>query len=536
MIDPTVRLFRAGRVIAMTGEEPEAFATVGEQVVATGRLSQLRERFPGAEVADFGSAVVVPGFNDAHIHPAMAAEELLQVDLSAGAVGSIEEILRKLGARVAETPAGGWVRGVRYDDAKMAEGRVLSRGDLDEVSSEHPIAVTHVAGHWGVVNSRALELGGVDEATPPPPGGEHGRDGAHRLNGILYEQAWFNFSEPALASGRPVVPPSGIEERLDGLDRMIRMFHAAGITSVGDACAGPRHVELYQEAERRGKLDVRVNLLVAYPHFDAMRRLGLQTGFGSHQLRFNGVKAFVDGAIGGRTAWLAEPYVGRDDCGMQTVSENDLRDLVRSVHESGTRIGVHANGDRAISLLLDQYEAAQAAHPRPDPRHRIEHCTVVTDEILTRMARLGAVAVPFGSYVHYHGSKLLDWYGPERLERMFAHRSLLDAGVAVAGSSDYSCGPFEPLLAIQSCVTRRGYDGAVLGPSQRITPLEALALYTTGSAHATGEERVKGRLAPGYLADFAVLGADPLTADPDRLSEIPVLATYLGGRKVWPTT
>jgi predicted amidohydrolase YtcJ len=219
---------------------------------------------------------------------------------------------------------------------------------------------------------------------------------------------------------------------------------------------------------------------------------------------------------------------------MQTFSESDLRDLVRSVHEAGLRIGVHANGDRAIDLLLDQLEAAQAADPRPDVHHRIEHCTVVTDEILARMARLGAIAVPFGSYIHYHGSKLLEWYGAERLERMFAHRSFLDAGVAVAGSSDYSCGPFEPLLAMQSCVTRRGYDGALLGPSQRITPHEALALYTTGSAHATGQQTLKGRLAPGYLADFVVLAADPLETNPEKLASIPVLATYVGSRQVWP--
>src|SRR5262249_19822209 len=160
-----------------------------------------------------------------------------------------------------------------------------------------------------------------------------------------------------------------------------------------------------------------------------------------------------------------------------------------------------------ISLLLDLIESADAELPRPDAHHRIEHCSVVTDEILTRMGKLGMIGVPFGSYVHYHGGKLLEWYGAERAERMFAHRSFLDRGVAVAGSSDFPGGPFEPLLAMQSCVTRRGYDGASIGPSQRITPLEALELYTTAGAYASGEQDRKGRLAPGYLADFVVLGA-----------------------------
>ena len=150
------------------------------------------------------------------------------------------------------------------------------------------------------------------------------------------------------------------------------------------------------------------------------------------------------------------------------------------------------------------------------------------------MKKLGMIGVPFGSYVHYHGGNLLKWYGAERAERMFAHRSFLDLGVAVAGSSDYPCGPFEPLLAMQSCVTRRGHDGASIGPSQRITPLEALQLYTTGGAYASGEQDSKGRLAPGYLADFVVLGADPTAVPHDEIAAIPVRATYVGGRQVWP--
>jgi predicted amidohydrolase YtcJ len=312
------------------------------------------------------------------------------------------------------------------------------------------------------------------------------------------------------------------------------MFHAAGLTSLGDALVGPRDITLYQEAERRGLLTARVNMLVSYDAFAGVQRLGLRTGFGSDRLRLGGVKGFVDGAIGGRTCLLERPFEGTQDHGMQTTSTADLAEMVRSVHDAGSRLAVHANGDRAIVLLLDQIEAAEAANPRPDAHHRIEHCSVVTPEILERMRRLGMIAAPFATYVHYHGGRLLEWYGPERAERMFAHRSFLDAGVRVAGSSDYPCGPFAPLLAMQSCVTRRGFDGATIAPSQRITAAEALALYTTGSAEASGEAAVKGRLAPGYLADFAVLGGDPLTTAPDEIAAIPVHATYVGGRRVWP--
>ena len=241
----------------------------------------------------------------------------------------------------------------------------------------------------------------------------------------------------------------------------------------------------------------------------------------------------MDGAIGGRTCLLEQPFEDSAYHGMQTTSTEQLTEIVRSVHTSGSRLAVHANGDRAISLLLDLIEAVNKEHPRPDAHHRIEHCTVITEEILRRMGRLGMIGVPFGSYVHYHGGNLLKWYGAERSERMFAHRSFLDLGVAVAGSSDYPCGPFEPLLAMQSCVTRRGWDGAEIGLSQRITPLEALELYTTAGAYASGEQDRKGRLAPGYLADFVVLGADPLATSHDEIAAIPVRATYVGGRRVW---
>ena len=505
---------------------------VGEQIVAVGSVDDLARRFPDAERVDL-DGVVVPGFYDAHIHPSIVAEDLLHVDVSAAVVRDLSELKATLRRAAEQTRPGEWVRASRYDDARMPDGRVLDRADLDEVSTDHPVLVVHVAGHWGVINSRGLERGGLGDESTPPPGGDLGRDANGHLNGVLYERALFRFAYPAVAGGPTIIPPTSLEQRLVGLERALEMFHAAGLTSVCDAMVGPDDLRLYQEAERRGLLTARVNLLVAYDHFDALRRLGLSSGFGSQRLRFNGVKAFVDGALGGRTCLLDRPFEGSTSCGMQTTSTDDLRELVMDVHTAGSRLAVHANGDRAIALLLDQIEAADAAYPRPDAHHRIEHCSIVTPDILRRMKRLGTIAVPFGSYVHYHGRRLLEWYGAERVERMFAVRSMLDGGVTVAGSSDYPCGPYEPLLALQSCVTREGWDGAVVGPSQRITAREALDLYTTGAAHASGESHIKGRLAPGYLADFVVLAANPLDVDPHQLSAVHVLATYVGGTRVY---
>jgi predicted amidohydrolase YtcJ len=528
-------IFRARRIVTMTDDAPEAFAATGESVVATGTVASLRDRFANAEVIDFGDGVIVPGFNDAHAHLAVAAEDMLHLDLSIDAVSSLAEIAAALRAQLAHTPPGGWLRGSRYDDAKMAEGRVLTRWDLDDVSRDHPILVLQVAGHWGVVNSKALELGGIDESSEDPPGGRFGRDGNGRLNGILFETAIFDYAYPqATRLPQTIAPASTPEDRLRGLGLAMRAFHAAGITSVTDAMIGPHDIDLLEEARRRGELTMRVNMLLHYEHYGLLEQRGISARSGDDRLRFGGIKTFVDGAIGGRTCLMEQPFEGTtDDFGMQTLSDAELRDVVRMVHLDGNRVCTHANGDRAIGKLLDQLEAANRERPLPNVHHRIEHCSIVNDEILRRMNALGAIAVPFGSYVHYHGGKLLDWYGPSRVERMFAHRSFLDHDVAVAGSSDYPCGPFQPLLALQSCVTRTGYDGAPLGLSQRITPHEALALYTTNAAYAADEQAVKGKLAPGYLADFVVLDDDPLTADPATLGSVGVRATYVGGAQVW---
>jgi len=527
-----VRIFRALRVRSMAaddpGQEPEAFATVGDRIVATGTPEALAERFPGAERVDLGGGVVVPGFHDAHMHPSMTAEDLLHVDLSAERVRSPDQLWASLAEQAARVPPGGWVRASRYDHVKTTGGVPIDRQDLDRVAVGHPALVVQVAGHWAVASSAALAAAGIDDDTVPPPGGSYGRDAAGHLNGVVYERAM----DPVLAA----MPATSLDDRLRGLAMALELFHAAGLTSVGDTLVDAGGLELFQEAERRGQLGMRVNMLLVHERFGHLRQLGLRTGIGSQRLRLAGVKAFVDGAIAGRTCLLEEPFEGSDDHGMQTTSTEELHALVLDVHRSGSRLGVHANGDRAIALLLDAFEAAERQAPRGDAHHRIEHCTVITPEIVRRMRRLGLVAVPFGSYVAYHGAKLVDWYGQQRLERMFAHRTLLDAGITVAGSSDYPCGPFEPLLAMRSCVTRQSEDGRVLGASQRISPREALALYTTGAAAAFGEDGVKGRLAPGYLADFAVLADDPLEVDPRTLDTVPVLETWVGARRVWPAT
>jgi predicted amidohydrolase YtcJ len=530
-------IWSASSIVTMTGERPQAFATLGERIVATGSVAQLRERYPEAEVVDFGDVTIAPGFNDAHAHLSSSADAKLHVDASPGEVSSLAEIIARLRERVAITPPGEWVVALRYDDAKMREGRVLTRADLDDVSTDHPIFVRQISAHWAVANTPALARGNyTDAAAEAPPGGELGRDGNGRLNGLLFETAIHRYMRPTAGWPQPVIPALPMDARLTGLKRAAEDFHAAGITSITDALVTPNDLTMLQEAQTRGTLSLRVNVLLSYQFYNRVRDHGIP-GFGGNRLRLNGIKTAIDGAVGGRTCLMDEPFEGTsDDFGIQTMSDADLADVVRMVHLDGNRVCVHANGDKAIKKVLGAMEAAHRERPSPELHHRIEHCTIVNDEILSRLKKLHAIAVPFGSYVNFHGGKLLDWFGPKRIERMFAHRSFIDHGVAVAGSSDFPAGPFEVLLALQSCVTRDGYDGAPLGHSQRISQEEALAMYTTRAAYATGEDHLKGKLAPGYLADFVVLENDPLTVRPEQLSTIGVAATYVGAEQVWART
>jgi predicted amidohydrolase YtcJ len=531
-------IWSAKSIVTMTGERPAAFASIGEFITATGTVKELRERHPGAEVVDFGDATIAPGFNDAHAHLSSSADAKLYVDVGPDEVSSLAETIERITERVKITPPGEWVVALRYDDAKMKEGRVLTRADLDAITTKHPIYVRQISAHWAVCNTMALERGDyTDESAECPPGGELGRDGNGRLNGLIFETAIHRYMRPTKSWPQPVIPTLPMDDRLNGLRLASEDFHAAGITSITDALVNPRDLNMLQEAQMRGQLSLRVNVLLSYQHYDLVHRLGLRTGFGGGRLRLNGIKTAIDGAVGGRTCLMDEPFEGTsDDHGIQIMSDDELNDIVRQVHLDGNRICVHANGDRAIKKVLTAMERAHGELPLPNLNHRIEHCTIVNDDILARMKKLHAIAIPFGSYVNFHGGKLLDWFGENRIARMFAHRSFIERGIGVAGSSDYPAGPFQVLLALQSCVTRDGYDGTPLGHNQKISQEEALEMYTTRAAYATSEDHVKGKLASGYVADFVVLEGDPLAVKPDQLAGIGVAATYVGGTQVWKRT
>lgn len=526
------RIVTGRRIISMTDAEPEAFACRGEWIIQTGSLAELTSALPDAEVRDFSGATIVPGFNDAHQHPTICAEQLLQVDLSADRIGSTDELLAALSERAEHTPAGEWVVGCGYDPARSSAGVQVTRGELDEACPQHPVLVVHVTLHTGALNSRGLELAGYRSTADAPSGGELDEDAAGGPTGVVHDQALYDLAFPAFTRKQTIIAQPGWQELAAAFDTFASRLHAAGITSVTDAAVGPPGWQLLSGMAEKSQLSLRVNALLTYEHMSKLD--SMDTTAAGNRLRVRGIKAFADGAVNGGACLLEQPAIGADGHGLQRMPTAELNDLVRDVHDAGWPACVHANGDRAIRLVLDAVEQAQQGNPRPDPRHRIEHGSVVNAELIARLRDLDVEVVPFSAYATAHGDKLRAFYEPERTERMFAHRSMLDAGVVVAGSSDYPCGPFEPLFALQSCVTRRDRNGEPFGASQRITAREALALYTTNAAYATGQEDIKGRLAPGQLADFAVLDGDPLAEDPENIAAIPVRETWVGAQRVWP--
>jgi predicted amidohydrolase YtcJ len=287
----------------------------------------------------------------------------------------------------------------------------------------------------------------------------------------------------------------------------------------------------YLDAYNQGDLRHRAFLMML--PYDHLRDAGAYTGLGDEWVRIGGVKFVADGSASERTMRMSTPFVGTNDYGILTMTQDEIYEAVDEAHAKGWRVGIHANGDVTIDMVLKAYERALARWPDADRRHRIEHCTLINPDLVARIKRLGVIPTPFWTYVYYHGEKWAN-YGDEKLQSMFAHKSFLDAGIAVPGASDYTPGPFEPLMAIQSMVTRTDYKGRTWGATQKISVEEALKVATINGAWASKEEQHKGSIEAGKLADFVMLEKDPHDVPPETIKDIRVVRTATGGRTVYP--
>ncbi len=519
-----------GNVITIDTRQPraEAIAIAGDRILAVGSNSEiLGLAGSGTKKLDLGGSTVVPGFIDAHTHVAYSGRRHLRfVDCDLRSIGAIPAASRE---RAAKTPAGEWVVGFKYDDTKTTEQRFLTTEDLDAAAPQHPVFIVHRGGHTAYVNSLALAKAGITEQTPDPAGGKFVRDAATgRLTGRLLERATDPFESSIPAFGTTTRDEDRAAVRL-----ITQMFAKAGVTSSTDAYGSPEDLRAYQDAREAGDLSSRIYCMIGYPHLERMLDAGVRTGLGDEWVRVGGMKATCDGSISERTARLSQPYAGRpDDFGLIVADAEELYAYAGKAHRAGWQLGIHANGDVGIGMVLDLYERLQRESPRRDPRYRIEHCTVIDDSLVRRMKALGVIPTPFSAYVYFHGEKMPE-YGEERLDRMFALRSFIDAGIRPTMASDYPPGPFEPMMALQSMVTRTAMNGQVWGPRQKIGVEEALRVCTLYGAYASFEEHEKGSLEPGKLADLVVLARNPLAEDPSSLVTIPVERTMVGGHWVY---
>lgn len=508
----------------------EALAVSGNRILAVGSKRDIQGLVKkGTRVIDGNGLTILPGFIDAHSHPLSSNEAVSErVDFR-----QIPKILEALKARAARTPPGKWVFGHMYDDTKLEGGRPLTRQDLDQVSAQHPILVLHRGGHTAVVNSKAFERASLTPASADPEGGKYYRDGG-QFTGLIAEKAL----DVLAAVGGRAMPNR--RETQEGARLATKRMAAAGLTSTTDADGGMTELLGYQDARAAGELSCRIAFMpstiiepgrsqTAYAY---LKEVGQRSGFGDDMLRIGAVKLYVDGSVSERTMRMSTPYAGRpNDYGILRTTPEQLKADVDDAVAHGFRIGVHANGDVAIGMVLDAYERVLANWKGPNPRLRIEHCTLINPQLLERIKKAGVVPTPFYTYVYFHDEK---WpqYGEEKLGSMFAHRSFLDYGIPVAPASDYIAGPYEPMLAVQSMVTRKGSGGKVWGAGQKVSVAEALKICTANGAYASFEEGVKGSLTPGKLADIVMLAKDPHTTDPDSIKDIEVVRTLLGGKVV----
>ena len=471
---------------------------------------------------DLGGKTVLPGFIDAHSHPAMAGVmHLRMVDCDLRSIAAIQAALRE---RAAKTAAGEWVLGFKYDDTKTSDGRQLNVSDLDAAVPDHPVQIEHRGGHTAYCNTLALQKAGIDDKTPDPPGGKIDHDAATgKLSGRVAESARGLLDR--------VIPANLTrDDHREGVKLISKMLAKTGITSAHEAQGTPADLLAYQDAHEAGELLYRAYCFINYRYIDAMITAGVRTGLGDEWVRVGAMKLVCDGSISERTARLSQPYEGRpNDYGILVMTEEELYSYGRKAHLAGWQIGTHANGDVGIDTTLRVYERLQRENPRHDPRYRLEHCTVINDDLVARIKALGAIPTPFSTYVYYHGEKM-KYYGAERLNHMFALRTFLDNGIRATQASDYPPGEFIPMMALQSEVTRTDSKGNVWGPKQRIMVEEAIRVGTLHGAYASYEENVKGSLEAGKVADLVVLGRDPMKEDPSTLVTIPVERTMAGGR------
>ena len=507
-------------------EEDGKFLAVGSDETI---LSHNADR-----VVDLEGKFVCAGFNDSHMHLLNLGQTLGQAPLYQH-TGSLEDMLACL--RRTDPGRGGWILGRGWNQDYFADvHRMPNRYDLDKVSTEYPICVNRACGHALAVNSKALEILGITADTPQVEGGSIVME-AGEPNGIFFDNAM----DLVLRA----IPDPDKEEIKDMLRAACAYLNSYGITSCqsDDYCVFQNLSwqlinDAYRELEAAGELTVRVYEQANLTTVDAIRdflNAGNRTGAGSNMFKIGPLKLLGDGALGARTAYLSKPYTDAPDTrGLSVFTARQFDELIGCAHESGMQVAVHCIGDACLDLVLSAMDKAMAAHPRRDHRHGIVHCQITRADQLKKMAQMGLHIYAQSIFLDYDIHIVRQRVGDETAATSYSWKTLLEQGCTVSNGSDCPVERPHVMAGIQCAVTRCDLSGnGPYLPQQAFTVGQALDSFTSWGAYASFEEHIKGKIQPGRLADFVVLGENPFEVPANQIKDIPIAATYLGGRKIF---
>lgn len=507
-------ILKNARVITMDKRAPFArlVAVRGDRITLAGDDGDLDSvTGPGTRIIDCEGRTVVPGFIDAHCHVFSFLRKLLSLDLSPESVGSIRDIMESVREKAANTPPGEWITGTGYNDFSLAEKRHPTRREIDEAAPDHPVVLSHRSLHACVLNTRALELAGITRETEEPPGGHIGREpDTGEPDGLLLEMLGYIREQ--------VMPRMSGAEMERGIELAGRHYLSQGITSLQDATVVNDYNRWLRFARFRekGLLKNRLYMMAGYEHMDEFRQAGLESGSGDSGLRLGNIK-IVPSETGKR---IHPP-------------QEELDRMVGEIHRAGFRAAIHAVRSETVEAAASSIEKALAALPSSDRRHRIEHCSECPPGMPERLRKAGIVVATQPPFIYFSGDRYLATVPPERQPWLYRIKTMAEAGLTVAGSSDSPVVDDRPLTGIHSAVNRRTESGQPLLPEEGIPAMQALAMYTVNAAFASFEEKDKGTITPGKLADLAVLDRNPSAVPAEEIKDIRVVMTVLGGEIVW---
>jgi predicted amidohydrolase YtcJ len=513
----------------------EAVAVIGPRIVAVGSSAEVDAwRGAGTRVIDAGGKLVVPGFNDAHVHFMDASLGLASVHLKDA--GSAEDFVRRIAQHAQKVPPHEWIQGGNWDEQGWTAARFPTRELIDPVTPHNPAALNRYDGHTTLANSLALKAAGITAQTPDPPGGRIDRDAQGNPTGILRDGAQALLDK--------AIPPPSHDQLLRAARRGLALAASLGVTSMQEMSNSDENlgvnVDIYKELEERGELTARFYVAPSITAWQDQARLGIRHAFGSAYLRVGANKAFADGSLGSSTAYMFQPF--SDDPRnhgllteqMQPLSK--MRNLMLGADRAGEQLCIHAIGDQATSITLDLFEAVARADGEKDRRFRIEHAQHMAPKDFDRFARLNVIA----SVQPYHAIDDGRWaekrIGQKRASTTYAFQTFLYHGVHLALGTDWDVAPLDPLQTVYAAVTRATLDGKNPNgwfPEEKLTVAQTVDAYTMGSAYAEFQEKDKGSITAGKLADLVILSDDVFTIDPRLIREVKVDTTVVGGKVVF---